>query len=271
MKCEIIKDLLPLYCDGLVSDVTREEVEKHLESCNDCRDVCKHMKEAVPEVPKPDIQPMKKIKRTLRLRLLLIVAAVCFAFGFVLYQLLVADPLPISSEKVSYEYFSRCAGQLQYVYDLKVDGIIHRNNGYDVPAGSDFRIDKENNCVWLDGEKVIAGMKNNEVQYVPADGELVPAGVLTLKIKCDTFFKCVRYEHTPVYYVNSPAETDITFRPCLPFSQDINNCITEDGIFRMEFSAGNLGEGAQLTIKCRDKDVVIDLHELALEEGLLSE
>ena len=61
MKCEIIKDLLPLYCDGLVSDVTREEVEKHLESCNDCRDVCKHMKEAVPEVPKPDIQPMKKI------------------------------------------------------------------------------------------------------------------------------------------------------------------------------------------------------------------
>ncbi|MCR5074885.1 MAG: zf-HC2 domain-containing protein, partial [Ruminococcus sp.] len=58
MKCAIIKDLLPIYCDGLASDETREEVEKHIAECGDCKSVYENMKSAVTEIPKPDIQPM---------------------------------------------------------------------------------------------------------------------------------------------------------------------------------------------------------------------
>ena len=33
MKCEIIRDLLPLYIDGLTSKESNQEIEKHLKNC----------------------------------------------------------------------------------------------------------------------------------------------------------------------------------------------------------------------------------------------
>lgn len=32
MKCEIIRDLLPLYCDGLCSEASKQEIEAHVAS-----------------------------------------------------------------------------------------------------------------------------------------------------------------------------------------------------------------------------------------------
>lgn len=37
MKCEIIRDLLPIYIEGLCSAKTKEAVEAHLEICQECR------------------------------------------------------------------------------------------------------------------------------------------------------------------------------------------------------------------------------------------
>lgn len=37
MKCEIIRDLLPLYIEGLCSEESRSEIEAHLEGCEECR------------------------------------------------------------------------------------------------------------------------------------------------------------------------------------------------------------------------------------------
>ena len=37
MKCQITRDLIPLYCDGLCSDETRSAVEEHIAQCGDCR------------------------------------------------------------------------------------------------------------------------------------------------------------------------------------------------------------------------------------------
>ena len=33
MKCEIIRDLLPLYCDGLCSEASKQEIETHVAQC----------------------------------------------------------------------------------------------------------------------------------------------------------------------------------------------------------------------------------------------
>ncbi len=38
MECEIIRDLLPLYADGVCSEESKELVEKHLEECENCRE-----------------------------------------------------------------------------------------------------------------------------------------------------------------------------------------------------------------------------------------
>ena len=36
-KCELIQDLLPLYCDGCASEYSCSEVEEHLDECRECR------------------------------------------------------------------------------------------------------------------------------------------------------------------------------------------------------------------------------------------
>jgi hypothetical protein len=49
MKCEIIRDLLPSYVDGLTSEVSNEAVEEHLAQCEDCRAYCEKMRQEEPK------------------------------------------------------------------------------------------------------------------------------------------------------------------------------------------------------------------------------
>lgn len=44
LPCEIVKDLLPNYVDGLTSDSSTESVEQHLKQCKDCREHYETMK-----------------------------------------------------------------------------------------------------------------------------------------------------------------------------------------------------------------------------------
>ena len=37
MKCEIIRDLIPLYLDKVCSEDSRKLVEEHLAECSECR------------------------------------------------------------------------------------------------------------------------------------------------------------------------------------------------------------------------------------------
>lgn len=37
MKCEMIRDLLPLYIDGLTSEESNREIEKHLKTVEDVK------------------------------------------------------------------------------------------------------------------------------------------------------------------------------------------------------------------------------------------
>ena len=37
LPCELIRDLLPLYHDGVCSEVSRKNVEEHLSGCEECR------------------------------------------------------------------------------------------------------------------------------------------------------------------------------------------------------------------------------------------
>lgn len=48
ISCEVIKDLLPLYHDGVCSADSRKIVEEHLEHCENCRDELKSMDRELP-------------------------------------------------------------------------------------------------------------------------------------------------------------------------------------------------------------------------------
>lgn len=58
INCEIIKDLLPGYVEGLTSDYTNQAVSTHLETCNGCREIYEAMtREMTPpageKIPEP--------------------------------------------------------------------------------------------------------------------------------------------------------------------------------------------------------------------------
>ena len=38
VTCEVIQDLLPLYCDGVCSEESRELIQDHVQSCEKCRE-----------------------------------------------------------------------------------------------------------------------------------------------------------------------------------------------------------------------------------------
>ena len=44
-ECDIIRDLLPLYADDVVSDASREIIEDHLPGCPDCREYLKKIRD----------------------------------------------------------------------------------------------------------------------------------------------------------------------------------------------------------------------------------
>lgn len=48
LSCEIIKDMLPLYCDSICSEETKAAVEEHLTDCTSCSEELKKMKSNLP-------------------------------------------------------------------------------------------------------------------------------------------------------------------------------------------------------------------------------
>ncbi len=102
-KCEIIKDLIPLYSDGVCSENSKKLVEEHIENCADCRklfdmsksDICinsKNEKEAVKKFA-------KKLKKKNLTKVAIIVSVVLAIVLGSVYLLLVPEyTVPYSDE-----------------------------------------------------------------------------------------------------------------------------------------------------------------------------
>lgn len=65
LSCEVVRDLLPSYLDGVVSDETKAAVERHMEDCPDCRETLRRMKEPEETAPaeEKEIDYLKKVRR----------------------------------------------------------------------------------------------------------------------------------------------------------------------------------------------------------------
>ena len=65
-ECNIVRDILPLYAENMVSDDTAAFVKEHLDGCPACRAELEKMREPVQPGPDIDAAPLKQLKRTLR-------------------------------------------------------------------------------------------------------------------------------------------------------------------------------------------------------------
>lgn len=78
IPCDVIKDLLPLYVDGLVSENTGREVESHIDECVECSNVLKSMQNpesSVTEEEEKEIKFLRKNRR--RNQMILFLSVVC--------------------------------------------------------------------------------------------------------------------------------------------------------------------------------------------------
>lgn len=73
LDCCVVRDLLPLYVENMVSDQTAEQIRQHLAECPDCRNAYDSFSDSgrldalkMPmEEPKADAKPFKKVMRKL--------------------------------------------------------------------------------------------------------------------------------------------------------------------------------------------------------------
>lgn len=77
MKCNVMKDLLPSYVDGIASKDTIEIVDEHLQKCGECNAYLKMMQgdydKTIPEIPeqvKEATKPFKKINKKRRMQVM---------------------------------------------------------------------------------------------------------------------------------------------------------------------------------------------------------
>lgn len=88
LNCEIVKDLIPSYVDGICSQSSREAVEEHVEECAECRASMETLRRTViggNKINQSELNHMKKVKQHFIRKSVLIVGALA------LVQLLIGD------------------------------------------------------------------------------------------------------------------------------------------------------------------------------------
>ena len=127
INCEIIRDLLPGYVDGLTSEYTNEAVKRHLDHCEDCREIHANMVEDLypPEedrIPEPVglVAFFKKVRSRAFLKGVLIASVVCLTVGGLAeaYQY-ARKPVSVPAEAVTSECYRMEDGSVCVV--VKVD------------------------------------------------------------------------------------------------------------------------------------------------------
>lgn len=85
ISCNIIRDILPLYVDGVVSDDTKEMVEEHLERCEKCIKEVKLMKQEIYIPAEKEGTFIKSFKKKWRNKKLIISGLSILLTGLILF------------------------------------------------------------------------------------------------------------------------------------------------------------------------------------------
>lgn len=121
LKCSIVKDILPLYIDGLTSDESSAEIKSHLDECEECRTICEKMSVTDTEIKAEErnIEPLKKINRHMIKKALLISAAavtvLASLFLFLFVGVIPAGQDGVTMEVRAYEEHSETRGEIPRV------------------------------------------------------------------------------------------------------------------------------------------------------------
>lgn len=106
MKCDIVRDLLPLYIDGLASEASQQEIEEHLQQCEQCSGIYQQMKAPIEHTtvatPSKEIDYFKKIKKKNIKNVVMSIAIMIVIFGVL--TSLFAVGTAVKKEDMTYTY-----------------------------------------------------------------------------------------------------------------------------------------------------------------------
>lgn len=108
-ECSIVRDLLPLYFENMVSEDTAVFVKEHLENCSDCTAEFECLKsgrqidKAATTQIGNDINVITAVKKKIAKRIFKIVAAVCLVFIvlFSIIMLYTSISYPVTKDNIS--------------------------------------------------------------------------------------------------------------------------------------------------------------------------
>lgn len=108
-ECSVVRDVLPLYLEHMVSEGTAAFVEEHLESCSDCAAELERLKSGrqidVAETPqrKYDANVILSVKKKIAKKIFKAVAAVCLVFAVLLCAVLLYTSIsyPVTKDNIS--------------------------------------------------------------------------------------------------------------------------------------------------------------------------
>lgn len=108
-ECSVVRDVLPLYLENMVSEGTTVFVKEHLESCSDCAAELEHLKSGrqidKAETPQRDhdAEVITAVKKKIARRIFKIVAAVCLVFAVLFSAMLLYTGIsyPVTRDNIS--------------------------------------------------------------------------------------------------------------------------------------------------------------------------
>ena len=125
-KCNLIKDILPIYMEDMVSTDTKEFVNAHLEHCAECRAELERMRGPAKFVPDidTDIVPLKRIKKDLfirRLQTIFFTAIIACAVVMIVFGVLTSPKFfPYSDDLLN--VVDNHSGEIIVTFDDRVTG-----------------------------------------------------------------------------------------------------------------------------------------------------
>ena len=107
--CDIVKDLMPLYIDELLSENSKMFVKDHIDSCEACKKYYEKLSKEVripysKDLRKADLRPLEYLKANLSKKIIKRVLAVILVIGFFVGSFAFANlyEMPVDPSKVDF-------------------------------------------------------------------------------------------------------------------------------------------------------------------------
>lgn len=167
-KCNLIRDILPLYVEDMVSTDTREFVSEHLEHCEKCRAELEHMRKPADFIPDADIVPLKRIKKELfikRLQTVFLTAILACTIVTVAFGILTSPKFfPYSDNLLN--VIGGSDGNVIITFDDKVTGYSCIKEFNDETGTEVYRVN-----AWTTTWDIYSSNRGKQNMVIPSDRE----------------------------------------------------------------------------------------------------